>query len=446
LKNNMKPIIETKKLNVTYFKGQENEIRALKNIDIQIYPGEFVIFYGPSGCGKSTILYSIAGLERHMEGEITINGVNYMDFSEKDFEKLHQEEMGMIFQAYYLIPSMSVIDNVLLPQVAMDMEKKKRQKRGSEVLKYFNIEAQANKMPQELSGGQQQRVAISRAIINDPNIILADEPVGNLDSKSASDVMELFKQLNIHQKKTIIMVTHDPSRLDIADRVFYIKDGYLTDTKVNKAKYYRPTITDEISKDFKQLSKTHKAITSIENDLDLEDYKSKNLALEVLTGLSYGEFEVIQNHVDKLLNMEGAVNYNEMYNFFDKNSREGGLDMDVRKAKKLMFQLKDMVEVIKQLKNGKLDINEEVSLIRKYIFGVFNINIEDEKVLKIVNKVIFERLQNKIDMIAVQVIFDLPFSEGGVGLDIRVAHKVSKRLELLILGKYKIVKPSFNKI
>ena len=84
----MKPIIETKKLNVTYFKGQENEIRALKNIDIQIYPGEFVIFYGPSGCGKSTILYSIAGLERHMEGEITINGVNYMDFSEKDFEKL----------------------------------------------------------------------------------------------------------------------------------------------------------------------------------------------------------------------------------------------------------------------------------------------------------------------------------------------------------------------
>jgi putative ABC transport system ATP-binding protein len=227
------PLIEVKKLNVVYFPGKSNEVHALKDITLDIYPGEFIIFFGPSGCGKSTLLYSISGLETNVSGDVIVKGQNLPAMTKKQREVFHQKTIGMVFQAFYLIPSLSVLQNVSLPQMALNASRTTRDERALKLMERFGIAAQAGKLPQELSGGQQQRVALCRSIINDPEILFADEPVGNLDSKSSEEVMKLLRELNDRDKKTVILVTHDPSHLHNAHRVFYMRDGQIVRAQEN---------------------------------------------------------------------------------------------------------------------------------------------------------------------------------------------------------------------
>src|SRR6056297_2087061 len=204
-----KPIIKIKDLNVTYFRGRPNEIKALDDISLDIYSGEFVIFFGPSGCGKSTLLYAVSGLETNITGNIFIDDKNIAQMKNREIEHFHQKKIGMIFQAYYLIHSLDVLKNVVLPQMALNVGKKKREKKALQLLEHFGVKEQRAKLPNELSGGQLQRVAICRALVNEPDVLLADEPVGNLDSKSAEEVMNLLKDLYDNQGKTVILVTHN---------------------------------------------------------------------------------------------------------------------------------------------------------------------------------------------------------------------------------------------
>ena len=227
------PLIEVKKLNVVYFPGKNNEVHALKDISLEIYPGEFIIFFGPSGCGKSTLLYSISGLETNISGDVLVEGQNLPTMTKKQHEVFHQKTIGMVFQAFYLIPSLSVLQNIALPQMALNAGTAAREERAVKLMERFGIAAQAGKLPQELSGGQQQRVALCRSLMNDPEILFADEPVGNLDSKSSEEVMKLLRELNDRDKKTVILVTHDPSHLHNAHRVFYMRDGQLVRQQEN---------------------------------------------------------------------------------------------------------------------------------------------------------------------------------------------------------------------
>jgi putative ABC transport system ATP-binding protein len=227
------PIISVRKLSVTYFPGKSNEVRALKDVELEIFPGEFVIFFGPSGCGKSTLLYSLSGLEKNISGEILVKGVDLPTMKPRQREAFHQRTIGMIFQAYYLIPSLSVLENVTLPQVALGEVPHVRTSKATALLQKFGVSEQARKLPNELSGGQQQRVAICRSVMNDPDILFADEPVGNLDSKSTEEVMKLLRELNERDKKTVILVTHDPSHLHHAHRVFYMRDGQIVRVQQN---------------------------------------------------------------------------------------------------------------------------------------------------------------------------------------------------------------------
>lgn len=238
----VKEQIITSNLSVTYFPGQSNEVKSLDKVSLSIYEGEFIIFFGPSGCGKSTLLYSIADLENY-QGDVLVEGKKIRDLSRKDKVEYCRQTIGMVFQAYHLIPTLNVIQNVALPLISAGVPAKERKERALELLTRFGVNNQAYRLPNQLSGGQQQRVAICRAVINSPKILLADEPLGNLDSKSAEEVIKLFKDININSKKTVILVTHDPTYLDIAHRVFFIKDGKLIDVKVNK------DIKKEISKD-----------------------------------------------------------------------------------------------------------------------------------------------------------------------------------------------------
>jgi putative ABC transport system ATP-binding protein len=228
MNSSVKPLIKIEKLNIVFNEGKSNEARILDNVDLEIYPHEYLILYGPSGCGKSTLLNVITGLLRPTGGKVEIEGREITTFSEKEKLEFHRKKIGMVFQSFYLVPTLSVIDNVCLPRSFVGDDSPTKREDGMHFLKRFGIEAQAEKFPADLSGGQRQRVAIARSLMNSPAIIVADEPVGNLDSKATYNVLTILKELNEVDKKLIILVTHDPSHMAYGDRVIHMQDGKIT--------------------------------------------------------------------------------------------------------------------------------------------------------------------------------------------------------------------------
>ncbi len=222
------PLIKIEKLSIVFNEGKPNEARILDNIDLEIYPHEYLILFGPSGCGKSTLLNVLSGLLKPTSGKVEIEGKEITAFTEKEKLEFHRRRIGMIFQSFFLVPTLSIIDNVCLPRSFVGDDSPAKRQDGLNFLKRFGIEAQADKFPNDLSGGQRQRVAIARALMNSPSIIVADEPVGNLDSKATFNVLSILKELNEVDKKLVVLVTHDPSHLSYGDRVLHMQDGKIT--------------------------------------------------------------------------------------------------------------------------------------------------------------------------------------------------------------------------
>ena len=217
-------IIKVNKLSKK-FVNKDKETKVLDNISLEIEEGEFVSLMGASGSGKSTLLYLIGGLDKPTEGEIYINSKDINKMKEKNLAELRRKDMGFVFQFYNLVQNLSVEENIMLP-VIMDGKKEKDYKeRLNKILKIIGLEDKRKSLPNELSGGQQQRVSIARAIILNPSIILADEPIGNLDSKSGEEVMELFKKINEDEKITILQVTHSEDSAKYGNRLIRLKDG-----------------------------------------------------------------------------------------------------------------------------------------------------------------------------------------------------------------------------
>ncbi|UWD47288.1 ABC transporter ATP-binding protein [Clostridioides difficile] len=215
-------ILEVINLNKIYGKG-ENKIVALKNINLAFEKGKFTSIIGPSGSGKSTLLHCIAGLDNITSGRVIIDGKNISKLKEEELSKFRREKFGFIFQSFNLIPVMSVYDNIVLP-VTID-NKKIDKNYIKNILDLLGIKNEINKFPNELSGGQQQRVAIARALVNKPEIIFADEPTGNLDSKTTEDVMNLLKICVDDFEQTLIMITHNNDIAKMADVCITIQDG-----------------------------------------------------------------------------------------------------------------------------------------------------------------------------------------------------------------------------
>ena len=191
-----------------YYIGEPNELEILHGIDVKIYEGEFVAIVGESGSGKSTLMNIIGVLDKPTEGEYYLDGINVRNASEKDMNNIRNQKIGFVFQNFNLIGRTSALKNVELPMLYAGISSKKRTERAMELLKKVGMEERCNHQPNELSGGQKQRVAIARSLANDPSIILADEPTGALDSETSRIVMDIFHELNIKQKKTIILITH----------------------------------------------------------------------------------------------------------------------------------------------------------------------------------------------------------------------------------------------
>ena len=220
----MEPVIETVDLWKTYKLGTV-DVEVLKDINVFIHKGEFVSIMGPSGSGKSTLLYLIGGLDKPTSGCIKVNGKEISKMKDKDESSMRRKEIGFVFQFYNLIPNLSVEENVLLP-ILLDGKKIKDYKDElNEILTIVGLSDRRDHTPKELSGGQQQRVAIARALINEPEIILADEPIGNLDSKTGTEVMELLKTINKQRRRTIVQVTHSKEAADYGQRIINLKDG-----------------------------------------------------------------------------------------------------------------------------------------------------------------------------------------------------------------------------
>ena len=217
------PVLELRRVSKHYHLG-DNVIKALNNISVKVFPGEFVAVIGPSGSGKSTFLQVASMLAEPTHGQVVLKGKNTSKYNEVQRAKLRNKEIGFIFQQFNLLPKTSALDNVALPLVYAGVDEKTQHQKAKKMLELVGLGNRLYNTPAQLSGGQQQRVAIARALVNDPSIIFADEPTGNLDSKSGKEVMKLLKKLN-NEGRTLILVTHDPSIAKQAKRVIKFKDG-----------------------------------------------------------------------------------------------------------------------------------------------------------------------------------------------------------------------------
>ena len=222
------PIIETVEIKKIYGMG-DVQVAALDGLSIRILPGEFVAIMGPSGSGKSTLMNILACLDRPSEGQYYLDGKDVGGLSRRELAEIRNQKLGFVFQSYNLLPRMSALENVILPimyQHHSSMPPEERLERGKAALDVVGLANRAHHLPKELSGGQQQRVAIARALINDPVLILADEPTGNLDSKSSVEIIDLLNGLN-ERGRTIVMVTHEPDIAGYTKRILHIRDGKL---------------------------------------------------------------------------------------------------------------------------------------------------------------------------------------------------------------------------
>ena len=219
-------VIQLRELTKVYRQG-ELEVLALNRVTLDISGGEFVALMGPSGSGKSTLLHLVAGIDRPTSGVCRVAGVEVSGLGETKLTRWRREHVGFVFQTFNLIPVLTAFENVEMPLLITRLSARERRKHVEAALELVGLKDRMHHLPRQLSGGQEQRVAVARAIVPDPSLVLADEPTGNLDAQSATDILELLKTLNTRMQKTVVMVTHDPKAAAYAHRSVHLEKGEL---------------------------------------------------------------------------------------------------------------------------------------------------------------------------------------------------------------------------
>lgn len=448
----MQPIIQAKQIGIIYNQGKENEVQAIRDINIQIYPHEYIIIFGPSGCGKSTLLYTLAGLQTPSYGSILVKDRDLSSMSSFDKAKFRLNEIGLVFQAFYLVPSLSVLDNVVLPRIFEGTSRKDQLDSGMQLLEKFGIAEQAFKYANEISGGQQQRVAIARSLINNPDIIIADEPVGNLDSEATKNVMGLLQALNEVEQKTIILVTHNPEHLHYADRVFRMSDGTIVEEiindKQNKKKIIRPVrevdaadadiLNDlkDIPPELRMLLRTFRGLSDAQNNVLLIPFKAKQLLSHLTNEMTQDQTEIANRYIKEML--FGNINIKELRTKLDTELEKGGAGWNKQRVNVTIERLEIMMECVREL-----SVNPEsaIPLIAKYINNRFHLGFKNEPQEKDpyffrLSSILHLRIMNKIDRPDLIRWLDSPYNEGGLGLRSDIAARVAGEVEILMLLKY----------
>ncbi len=213
---------------IKVYRTGKSEVIALRGLDMALAEGEFVAVQGPSGCGKTTLLNLVGGIDRPTAGRIEVDGLNLVEYSDADLVEYRQTRVGFVFQFFNLVPTLTAAENVQLPMRLSGKPAKERDERTKYLLNMVGLANRGAHRPDELSGGEQQRIALATALANDPPLLLADEPTGELDTKTGREILDLFGRLNREAKKTILVVTHDQRVASIAHRVLQIEDGKIT--------------------------------------------------------------------------------------------------------------------------------------------------------------------------------------------------------------------------
>ena len=431
------PIIAINRLRVIYNQGKSNEVRALEETNLEIYPEEYVIIYGPSGCGKSTLLYSISGLQKPTYGDVIVKQKPLSKMTPREELEFHQMWIGMVFQAFYLIPSLNIVENVCLPKTFRGENVKARRKDGIKLLRRFGIAEQMDKFPSQLSGGQKQRVAIARSLVNNPEIILADEPVGNLDSESAQNVLEILKELNEVDRKTIIMVTHNAEHLPYADRVIYMKDGRIEKQVVQKDKRKIETkkpeqepVEDNLPPELKMLMGSFRSLSSQQMNVLLIPFKAKQLLAHVLSNLTEEQLSSAESFLKEYL--FNNINREQFSNKLDLDPEKGGGGWNKKQARNFSDRIESLVMQSKAIAEHT---DRAHATLADYLSEHFNIKLSGVALDRF-RAALRLRIDNRINRAELEKRLDAPKSLGGVGLYSNTADRVVREVEIIMLLKY----------
>lgn len=443
-----RPLIRTEHLSVIYNQGKSNEVRSLWDVGVEIYPEEFVIIHGPSGCGKSTLMYSIASLQMPTDGEVYIADRPLSKFTKKEKLDFRRTGMGMIFQAFYLIDTLSVVDNVCLPKLFRSEDKQERREAAMKLLIRFGIGAQAQRYPSQLSGGQKQRVAISRALVNAPDLILADEPVGNLDSESARTVLEILKELNERDKKTIVLVTHDPNHLVYGDHIIHMKDGQVLKDEIRKDKrginvgsgkgdgeqdaQNAAPKPEDISPQLAALLRVFRDLPSSHASALLMPLKAKHLMFHILSGISEDQWESGQHILEERL--QGLVDSKSFLSLLDASVALGGANWNRLRAQSFVERSEYLIG-ISSLLNNEPSPERGAVILGDAIERLFDLRL-DPAGRSALREIFLNRITCAFGYDEVREWLDRARINGGLGLRQPTAERIAREVEMIFLIKY----------
>ena len=425
----MEPLLKTTKLGITFNKGKPNEFVALKDVNIEIFPNEYIIFFGPSGSGKSTLLYSLLGLLKPTVGEIYVKGKAYSTFKEREKNIRTSKMFGMVFQQYNLLFSLNVFDNVILPQIFIGEPPRARRPKAIELLRRFGIEARAKQSPANLSGGQQQRVAVCRALINNPDIILADEPVGNLDSESARIVMDTLKDINVKDKKTVVLVTHDARYLPYADRVYFFKDARID--REERMSGRGPIETQGKSSpaaDLERLARVH-------SSLSIAQLKAWSLSNWLVEELTAEQMERMENFMEEILG--GKLSPHGFFEALDKPYAEGGVGLYRQTAANCAARVSRVLSEMRlyaERAKGKADPKKRAHLVKmlcSFIMEEHRSDLSTEK-LQLLNAAGEGRVMGTLSHAEFVAKLSIGPDRHGIGLAQVAVQRLAGRLDLII--------------
>ncbi|MBI5401086.1 MAG: ABC transporter ATP-binding protein [Candidatus Yonathbacteria bacterium] len=425
------PLVKLEDVNFYYNRGKPSEVHALKNINIEIERGGYAAFFGPSGCGKTTLTYLIGGIETENcdEGSILINGRDLRGLTKKELAVYRQIGVGIIFQQFNLLPSLSVVDNVALPMAFLGISAERRRKEAMKLLDRFNMTEKAERFPSELSGGQQQRVSIARALANNPPVIIADEPLGNLDSENANKTLEFLKELNEQDGRTIIMVTHESWSLRDAKTILYLKDGEVTKVEEPRKKHAaQKTLTAHL---YRQLYP----------ESTPERLMARSLSYMFLRGFSGEEIKRFELFLTKRLT--GEINTITFIEFLDLPFKEGGLGLWKQRAQKIAYSVEEIAtkrktvdEIYQELEHDpETPLYEEVAKMRSWLLEDYRGLLSDVQLVRF-DEAVEDRFRNIISPDNFRQVLELSKTDFGVGLASGTVRNVSERLETILTGKH----------
>ena len=428
-----KPLIVCRDLSIIYNQGKQNEFKALQGVNTDIYEGEYIILFGASGSGKSTLMYSIQGSLPPGEGTLLIRGDDIYSYPPSERVYFQRYVMGIIFQQFNLIPSLSVLDNVALPMIFSNVDRATRERRSQSLLDRFGVGHVSHKIPAMLSGGQQQRVSVARSMVNDPKILLADEPTGNLDSVSTQQVMDKIDEINTFDRRTVIMVSHNAAHLSYAHRVYYLKDGRVVREVVNPQR-----------KQIKPVKEGETIVTELEQLARLFPYDSvdtlrvKSLVNYLTQDYTFTQLVRMEQIISLFL--RGKIDKHTLIKGLLTDPEKGGVGIDEQTAKKMANTADTLVSQSTDIRRYRAKKDNDgvffsqhqlAERIRDHVLKTYKLSLSDQQDANLVES-IADRVTGVVDEAEFYERLQKGIRSGGLAVSESQADTITRYFEKLI--------------